>query len=399
MAVYKIPQDVEAEDKFIGPFSFKQSIYFGIVLVSAYLIFWLTQRGFWPSIPILLPFVVIFSFLSWPWSKVQSNEVWLAAKIRFYIKPRLRIWNQSGLKQLLDITAPIRDTSALTDGLNEGQVQSRLGALASVLDSRGWAIKNANLSSFTPTVVTAPRMPDDRLVAPISLPTAPIQMTDIKPADDMMDVSNNPTAAHMDNMVNQATLDNHTQLRQRMDNITAGKPVETAATPKSFQAAEAWFQANSNILPDAPVVASTTPAIQQQFGHNTVVGNGQAMMPQHPDGPSYIAPSAQPDTQYGYAVSPVAPSVVGPTELDEKALLDRVHAQAEAKSSAGLSTRLKTILPQSSSAVPVTKSMTGAIITYASNDDLSVETIARQVSQEKRQSTLKAQEIIINNNR
>jgi hypothetical protein len=31
MAVYKVPQDVEAEDKLIGPFSFRQFIYLIIV--------------------------------------------------------------------------------------------------------------------------------------------------------------------------------------------------------------------------------------------------------------------------------------------------------------------------------------------------------------------------------
>ena len=31
MAVYKVPQDVEADDKLIGPFSFRQFIYLLIV--------------------------------------------------------------------------------------------------------------------------------------------------------------------------------------------------------------------------------------------------------------------------------------------------------------------------------------------------------------------------------
>ena len=34
MAVYKVPQDVEADDKLIGPFSFRQFIYLIIVAIS-----------------------------------------------------------------------------------------------------------------------------------------------------------------------------------------------------------------------------------------------------------------------------------------------------------------------------------------------------------------------------
>ena len=34
MAQYKVPQDVEAEDKLIGPFSFRQFIYLGVAVLT-----------------------------------------------------------------------------------------------------------------------------------------------------------------------------------------------------------------------------------------------------------------------------------------------------------------------------------------------------------------------------
>ena len=34
MAVYKVAQDVEAEDKLLGPFSFRQFIYLIIVVIA-----------------------------------------------------------------------------------------------------------------------------------------------------------------------------------------------------------------------------------------------------------------------------------------------------------------------------------------------------------------------------
>ncbi|NDG30951.1 PrgI family protein, partial [bacterium] len=49
MAVYTVPQDVEADDKFVGPLSFKQFIFIGIGAIAGYLSF-LALKGFWPAL-------------------------------------------------------------------------------------------------------------------------------------------------------------------------------------------------------------------------------------------------------------------------------------------------------------------------------------------------------------
>ena len=41
MAVYKVPQDVEAEDKLLGPFSFRQFIYLVIAVLAGGLAYFL----------------------------------------------------------------------------------------------------------------------------------------------------------------------------------------------------------------------------------------------------------------------------------------------------------------------------------------------------------------------
>jgi hypothetical protein len=43
MAVYKVPQDVEAEDKLIGPFSFRQFIYLIVAALGIFLSWALSQ--------------------------------------------------------------------------------------------------------------------------------------------------------------------------------------------------------------------------------------------------------------------------------------------------------------------------------------------------------------------
>ncbi|NTW61726.1 PrgI family protein, partial [Candidatus Saccharibacteria bacterium] len=43
MAVYKVPQDVEAEDKLIGPFTFRQFVYLIIVALAGGITWGLAQ--------------------------------------------------------------------------------------------------------------------------------------------------------------------------------------------------------------------------------------------------------------------------------------------------------------------------------------------------------------------
>jgi len=80
--------------------------------------------------------------LAFPWGKDQPTEIWLAARIRFLIKVRKRIWDQTGIKNLVNVTAPKRIAHVYTDGLSNKQVKNRMGALATMIDSRGWAVKS-----------------------------------------------------------------------------------------------------------------------------------------------------------------------------------------------------------------------------------------------------------------
>ena len=151
MAQYKVIQDVEAEDKILGPFTLKQLIF--AVLSAGITFAGLRAMMFFGSVLAIipfLPFVIAFGALAAPLSKNQPTEIWLAAQIHFFTKPKKRLWNQNGLKHLVNITVPPKVLRNYTDGLSQGQVKSRLSALASTLDSRGWAVKNIN----SPTSVT-----------------------------------------------------------------------------------------------------------------------------------------------------------------------------------------------------------------------------------------------------
>lgn len=171
MGTYKVIQDIEAEDKLLGPFSLRQFIYAIIVLVSLFVGFkMITTSGPIKYFTIILvPHTVFFAVLAAPFGHDQSNEIWLLAKVRFFFKPRKRIWDQTGMKDLVTITVPKKIEKQLTKDFSRDEARNRLQALANTLDTRGWAVKNVNMNMFnqpTPQIPVYNNMvsPTDRLV-------------------------------------------------------------------------------------------------------------------------------------------------------------------------------------------------------------------------------------------
>lgn len=139
MASYKVPQDVEAEDKLIGPFGFRQFIYLIIVALAGVLAWGLAQIFILLAL-LPLPIILLFGALALPLRKDQPMEIYLAAMVSFYLKPRKRFWDPEGVDSLIDIAAPRTDELAETT-LSEEDAQERISYLANIVDSRGWAIR------------------------------------------------------------------------------------------------------------------------------------------------------------------------------------------------------------------------------------------------------------------
>ena len=136
MAVYKVLQDIEGEDKLIAWLTPKQTIYAAIVIMCGILAYFMGKASICLALPWIFP-ILAFGFLAAPLGRDQPNDVWLAAQIRFYIKNRRRVWDQTGMQELVHITVPRRVERIYTDGLNQTEVRSRLRALSASLDIRG----------------------------------------------------------------------------------------------------------------------------------------------------------------------------------------------------------------------------------------------------------------------
>lgn len=143
MAVHTVPQDVETDDKILGPFNLRQFLYL-IAVVALCGIAYLLARLFIALIIIPIPFIIFFLILALPLKKDQPMETYLAAKISFLFKNNKRIWMPGQSETTILITAPKKVEEARTKNLSRSEVSRRLSFLADIVDTEGYAIKGTN---------------------------------------------------------------------------------------------------------------------------------------------------------------------------------------------------------------------------------------------------------------
>ncbi len=143
MAQYKVPQDVEADDKLLGPFSFRQFVY---LMVTGGLI--ALAVGLFQLFPVLaiipLPFILFFGVMALPLRRDQPMETYLAALVAYYLKPKTRTWRSGQRDFTITIMAPkqIQDEDRKRNITGE-EATHRLSFLADIVDTEGQAIKGA----------------------------------------------------------------------------------------------------------------------------------------------------------------------------------------------------------------------------------------------------------------
>lgn len=198
MASYKVPQDVEADDKLLGPFSFRQFIYL-IVVAGAAAIAWVLSQIFIGLAILPLPIIILFGALALPLRKDQPMEAYLAAMISFYfLKTRKRMWDPDGQQALVEITAPRKVEEHLTKDITEDEAEKRFSYLASVVDTQGWAVRG---------VASAP--------AADSSPLNPAYYNEAQQAEDILDNSN-AEYNQINDKLGQAAAKHREELMERM---------------------------------------------------------------------------------------------------------------------------------------------------------------------------------------
>lgn len=273
MAVYKVPQDVEADDKLIGPFTFRQFIYLIIVALLIAIAWWMGQL-FIGLIIFPLPFIVFFGALALPLRKDQPMEVYLAAMVSFYLKPHKRLWDADGIDSLIEITVPKTVEFQLTKDISSNEAVQRLGYLAQIVDSQGWAVRGQGVQAPNSSVSNDVYFESQQV-------------------EDVLD-SSASVAQSLDYMISQSDAKRHQEMVNRMrQQVNTQQQAQTtaAAAPDPTQPPMATnpYDVYTNA---SPVTAQPAP---------TPVYNPYPNIQQ-----SVIQPLSQSDQVYTPPVTPVA---------------------------------------------------------------------------------------------
>lgn len=345
MATYKVPQDVEADDKLIGPFSFRQFIYL-IIVAGFILIAWGLAQLFIGLAIIPLPIIIFFGALALPLRKDQPMEIYLAAIVSFYLKPHRRIWDGEGVETLIEITAPKTIEVKRTKDLSQNEAAQRLNYLANIVDTQGWAIRGV-----AGGVGTA--MNNDAYL-------------EAQGATDILDTSTS-IAQNFDQMMSQSTERMHEEARQRMlqaTQVPAPVPVVVPVTPaQQVVATQPEPQVTTPAAfaqPAAPVQTVTQPTAEDPL----LTQMAQQLAPQ---------PHFNPYPEFQQ-------SVIQP-------LNDTAH---QAEIDTPVPTETKETTTTTSDSVP-----SAGIINLANNADLSIETIAHEANRLKKKAEEESGEVVI----
>lgn len=331
MAVYKVPQDVEADDKLIGPFSFRQFIYL-IIAVIGIALGWGLSQLFVPLAVIPLPIIIFFGALALPLRKDQPMEIYLAAVVSFYLKPRKRFWQTDGIQSLIEITAPKVIDIQRSKNLSENEAQRRLSYLADIVDTGGWSVRGVSMP-----VTNSPMQNDAYFEA--------------QQAKDILDESGG-IAQSFDTMIDQADAKRRQDMVTRMHQPATATPAPQQVSSPPIQDPYASLAPPPSTAPPQPTDPHLTFNPYPNAIHQSVInplGSGDTTQPPLPQ-------SAEP------TMAAVIPEPI-PAPIPQTATSENI------------------VSPD--------------IINLANNSDLSIETIAHEANRIHQKEHLPENEVVI----
>ncbi len=349
MARYKVPQDVEADDKLLGPFSFRQFVYLLVAAGLGFVAFLLFQ--IFPLLVIIpIPIILFLILLALPLKKDQPMETYLSALADFYLKPHKRIWMPGQSATTITVTAPKNIEENRTKDISREEAGRRLSFLADIVDTEGYAIKNAPNANLRDDIADEASM-----------------------VVDMLDNSQN---ASLNRNLAQSEDNRRAQLLEQMQtaintaNAAAPAPQTQPVAPVDISSSSATVQPDMEEIHEALMKPEQSEDSEQAI----IEDIAETYAPKGSDDSDDTAP-AQPTEGDDFEVVVPEPQVMSdskPTELSE--------------SSSVLSEALKSIESSDGSEEPEAPPDNQNLADLANNSDYSVETIAHEANRVQNQS-------------
>lgn len=362
MATYKVPQDVEADDKLLGPFSFRQFIYL-VIVAAAVAVGWGLSQIFIGLAVAVLPIILFFGALALPLRKDQPMETYLAAIVSFYLKPRRRLWDPDGLDTLIEIIAPKTVEVQRTKNLSESEAERRLSYLANIVDTEGWAVRGV-------------------VMAPVTAPNSPMN-TDMyyeaQQAEDVLDASGR-TATLINDQLTQTSSRHRQELVERMQQQSS-QPAMGSQQPTTTSVPIAMPDPYQNLAPVTPA-----PLAQPHEPPTSVIHSDSTLHSFEEFSNMTIAPA-----QAAADDPTIRPEAATPYPTMSQSILQPLTPQQPA-----LQQSPQSEPPIVKEETPSAEALSPDIISLANNTDLSVETIANEARRiEKKKKSHADDEVVI----
>jgi hypothetical protein len=232
-ASYKVPQNVDLEDKIIGPLTLKQflmALAAGLATFFWFQFFFIAIPGLFYGLTFITWVIAVAFIFVKPYDQPFSKFIF--AFIRFATQPQRRIWKRIPTLEGISLTDTSEEQVQQAPRPSTEEVQSRLQRLAHIVDTRGWGDVGEDNSPHD----MAGRVTGGEAQAKVN-----VEMTDSDPVEDILSredeqVGSDRTSAQLERLlhsgVHKPTLAKHAA--QAVRNAVS----QPAENPKAEQGAK-----------------------------------------------------------------------------------------------------------------------------------------------------------------
>ncbi len=215
MGTYKVPQNVEAQDKILGPLSMKQFVYAMIGVGYGLLTFALFKSVILLWVIVGVPPMLALLALGLYQKEDQSMEVYLIGIAQFITRPKTRLWQKEPIAEVFHLEPPPPKQEPITR--DNRKARSQLAQLADIVDTRGWSVKQPEVQEMTAVPVIDMR---DRIGSDVLGPNIGMESPEISDEDDILSTTSK-AAADLDVLI------------QNSAKSLKAEAMEKMATPKT----------------------------------------------------------------------------------------------------------------------------------------------------------------------
>lgn len=265
MGTYKVPQNVESEDKILGPLSLKQFIYALIGLGYGFITFAIFRELLPIWLIVGIPPMLFMLALGLYQREDQPMETFIIAMAQYFTRPRIRFWEKEPIAEVFKVEPPPPKQEAVQR--DPGEVRSQLQQLAELVDTRGWSAKEPEVQEpeIVPVVDLKGRIGAEVLsqmpqpITPAAAVTTEPQVAsqplypDVTTDDDILD-TNSQAAQNLNVLIENTVKSVREEAVEKMRSAPA-----VQAPPVPGQVIQSAASKKAALKPPAPV--STTSAM------------------------------------------------------------------------------------------------------------------------------------------